>query len=83
MFSYNWLVVAFPVLLWLANAVCSAIIIYITATLRTDALLSVDKLAPFLTAFLVVTLATNLLTTGAYSIPCPSLSCPSVLTFRI
>ncbi|KIP05679.1 hypothetical protein PHLGIDRAFT_119583, partial [Phlebiopsis gigantea 11061_1 CR5-6] len=63
-FARRWAVVALPALLWLANAVCSAVIIYITSTLRTDALLSIAQLAPFLTAFLVLTLATNVLTTG-------------------
>ena len=63
-FSYRWLVIVFPILLWTANAVCSAIIIYITATLRKDTLLSTNLLSPFLTSFLVVTLVTNLLTTG-------------------
>lgn len=72
-FAYRWLVIVFPSLLWAANAVCSAIIIYITSTLRRDALLSVDQLSPFLTAFLALTLVTNLLTTGACSCsPFPS-----------
>jgi hypothetical protein len=63
-FSYKWLVIVFPILLWLGNAVCSAAIIYISATLRTNALLNINQLSPFLTSFLVITLVTNLLTTG-------------------
>lgn len=63
-FSWNWWVISFPVLLWLANAACSAVIMYITATLRTNTLLNVNQLSPFLTSFLVITLVTNLLTTG-------------------
>lgn len=63
-FSYQWLIIILPVMLWLGNAICSAAIIYISATLRTNALLNVNQLSPFLTAFLVITLVTNLLTTG-------------------
>lgn len=58
------MVIVLPSILWLGNAVCSAIIIYITSTLHTDALLSADKLSPFLTSFLAITLVTNILTTG-------------------
>ncbi|GJF00792.1 hypothetical protein PsYK624_170930 [Phanerochaete sordida] len=60
----KWLVVAVPALLWVGNAGISGAIIYITATLRKDALLSVAALSPLLNAFLVITLVTNLLTTG-------------------
>ena len=63
-FSYNWLVIVFPVVLWLGNLACSIAIIYITSTLRTNALLNINQLSPFLTSFLVITLVTNLLTTG-------------------
>jgi len=64
-YFYNWKVVAAPVLLWLGNAVCCAIIIYITATLRTDAvLLNVSKLQPFFTSFMVTNLVTNGLVTS-------------------
>lgn len=59
-----WLVIALPALLWLGNAACSGAIIYITATLRQNALLNVNSLSPLVTAFLVITLVNNLLTTG-------------------
>ena len=68
MYTYNWWIVVFPILLWLGNAVCSSAIIYITATLRTNALLNINQLSPFLTSFLVLTLATNLITTGTISL---------------
>ncbi|THG99497.1 hypothetical protein EW026_g2856 [Hermanssonia centrifuga] len=63
-FNYKWLVIIFPVLLWLANAVCAVAIIIITATLHQTALIHIGNLKPWITAFLVVTLLTNLITTG-------------------
>ncbi|KAI0085804.1 hypothetical protein BDY19DRAFT_895916 [Irpex rosettiformis] len=63
-FFYDWRVVAFPILLWFANAACGITIIYISATLRTDTLITANQLSSFIMSFLVITLVTNLLTTG-------------------
>lgn len=53
--------------MWLADVACSVMIIVITATLRTDALISQQKLLkPFLYSFFCITIALNFLTTGAY-----------------
>lgn len=65
MFSHSWLIIAFPCVMWLADLACSIVIIYISATLRQDALISTQgHLKPFLWAFFSVTIALNLLTTG-------------------
>jgi len=63
-FYRKWLVISFPLLMWLANLANSIIIIYITATLKTHATLNVNNLMPFITSFLVLNLATNMLVTG-------------------
>jgi len=63
-YYYRWLVVAVPLLFWITNIVLSAIIIFISSTLKIHAVLSVGNLKPFITSFLVLNLATNMLTTG-------------------
>lgn len=63
-FFYNYWVIVVPVALWVGNAVCAVAIIYISATLRSDTLITADRLSSFIKSFLVITLATNLLTTG-------------------
>ena len=64
-FAHNWTIALVPVLMWLADVACSVMIIYITATLRADALISQQKLLkPFLYSFFSITIALNFLTTG-------------------
>lgn len=51
--------------MWLADVACSVMIIFITATLRKDAVLSQQGLLkPFLLSFLIITIVLNFLTTG-------------------
>ena len=64
-FAHNWTIASIPILMWLADVACSVMIILITATLRTDALISQQKLLkPFLYSFFSITIALNLITTG-------------------
>ncbi|PSR75960.1 hypothetical protein PHLCEN_2v8765 [Hermanssonia centrifuga] len=64
-FSHKWLIIAFPLLMWLANVACSVMIIFITATLRQDTTISQQRLLkPFLYSFFIITIALNLLTTS-------------------
>ena len=64
-FSHSWAVACVPILMWLGDVACSVMIILITATLRTDALISQQKLLkPFLYSFFCITIALNFLTTG-------------------
>lgn len=62
-------------MLWFGNLACRVAIAYITSTLRGNALLNTNhSLSAFLLSFLVITLITNLLTTGA-SLVCDSCRC--------
>jgi len=63
-FGWKWLVVAVPILMWLANAALAGMITFIEVTLHTNTLLSTSKISPLTTTFLVITLVLNLLTTG-------------------
>lgn len=83
-FSHSWAVIVFPLLMWLADVACSVMIILITATLRTDALISTQKLLkPFLYSFFAVTIGLNCLTTGASASLTHVLSaCPDPQTRR-
>ncbi|THG93988.1 hypothetical protein EW026_g7390 [Hermanssonia centrifuga] len=69
-FSHKWLIIAFPLLMWLANVACSVMIIFITATLRQDTTISQQRLLkPFLYSFFIITIALNLLTTTQRGLP--------------
>jgi hypothetical protein len=64
-FAHSWRVAFVPVLMWLADLACSVMIIYITATLRRDAVISQQSLLkPFLYSFFCVTITLNFVTTG-------------------
>ncbi|KAF8652581.1 hypothetical protein AX16_004334 [Volvariella volvacea WC 439] len=64
-YNQKYYVVVFPVLIWLAETVCGAMIIYVEATLTNNhALLNSSQLSPFITSMLTLTLAMNLITTS-------------------
>ncbi|KAJ3553789.1 hypothetical protein NM688_g3430 [Phlebia brevispora] len=64
-FLHRWKIIIVPLLMWLANAVLSAIIIFITATLHQDAIISCQaSLKPFLYSFFAINIILNILTTG-------------------
>lgn len=64
-YSRSWKIILLPILMWLADVACSVMIIFITATLRKDAVLSQQGLLkPFLLSFLIITIVLNFLTTG-------------------
>lgn len=74
-FSHDWRIAVVPAVLWFGNLACSVAIAYITSTLRGNALLNTNhSLSAFLLSFLVITLITNLLTTGACLV-CDSCRC--------
>ncbi|RPD78889.1 hypothetical protein L226DRAFT_530766 [Lentinus tigrinus ALCF2SS1-7] len=60
----NWKIVVVPVLLWLAETACGWVIVYIEATLHTAATLNEERLVPFITSVLSLTLAMTTMTTG-------------------
>ena len=64
-FAHSWLVIIFPIILWLASLACSIMIIYITDTLRQDTTISQQSLLkPFLYSFFIITIVLNLIVTG-------------------
>lgn len=64
-YSRSWKIALLPILMWLADVACSVMIIFITATLRQDTVISQQHmLKPFLLSFFIVTIALNFLTTG-------------------
>ncbi|RDX54760.1 hypothetical protein OH76DRAFT_1340756 [Lentinus brumalis] len=63
-YDRKWKYVAVPALLWLAESVCGWIAVYITATLHSSATLNEQRLVPWITAFLSLTLAMTTITTG-------------------
>lgn len=62
-YNRRWWVVAFPVLMWLATAATSGVTVYIEATIGSGNL-NQSQFEPFITSTLVLTLATNLITTS-------------------
>ncbi|PFH53622.1 hypothetical protein AMATHDRAFT_73422 [Amanita thiersii Skay4041] len=63
-YSRNWPIVFLPVLMWMAETVCGAMIIFHEATLASsDKLLNSSSLVPWITSMLALTLVTNLTTT--------------------
>ncbi|KAI0346626.1 hypothetical protein BDW22DRAFT_1323122 [Trametopsis cervina] len=64
-YSHKWTVIMLPLIMWAADAAFSVVIIWISATLRQDAVISTQVLLkPFLYSFFCVTIILNLLTTG-------------------
>lgn len=64
-FAHSWLIIIFPMILWLASLACSIMIIFITATLRQDTTISQQSLLkPFLYSFFIVTIVLNFIVTG-------------------
>lgn len=62
-YNRRWFVIVGPALMWIGTAVCSSFTIYIEARLDTG-VLSQSQLKPFITSTLVLTLATNVITTS-------------------
>ena len=64
-YSRRWLIVAFPILLWLADAAVAGMIIYATATQTEDGLMNGKAITKLTASFLSITLLTNFISTGA------------------
>ncbi|KAF7422213.1 hypothetical protein PC9H_010369 [Pleurotus ostreatus] len=62
-YDRNWWVVAFPILLWLGTTACGIMTSYSEAAVGVGTL-DQSVIKPFITSMLVLTLATNMLTTG-------------------
>ncbi|KAF9492859.1 hypothetical protein BDN71DRAFT_1396016 [Pleurotus eryngii] len=62
-YDRNWWVVAFPILLWLGTTACGVMTSYSEAAVGVGTL-DQSVIKPFITSMLVLTLATNMLTTG-------------------
>jgi len=65
-YSRNWLVIMFPLLMWLGETACGIMAAYREATLPTDGsgMLNTSRLSPWITGLLSLTLAMNLITTS-------------------
>ncbi|KIP07596.1 hypothetical protein PHLGIDRAFT_35367 [Phlebiopsis gigantea 11061_1 CR5-6] len=63
-YSRNWLVIAPLCLIWLAGMATEGVSCYIEFTLHQSALLNTSQLTPFITSFLTITLALNLIATS-------------------
>jgi hypothetical protein len=66
-YEKSWRVVAFPMLLWLGTAACTAMNIQIEANLHSHALITSGSLQPVIISFWVLTITQNILTTGQSS----------------
>lgn len=64
-YGHRWWVTILPTLMWLAGLACTVIIIWYTATLQQDTVLSTThSLQPWIYSFLAITFALNIITTG-------------------
>ncbi|KAJ7585094.1 hypothetical protein C8J56DRAFT_142259 [Mycena floridula] len=63
-FNRQYIFIAFPALLWVADAVCAVVLIWIQATVTAKSLVNVGKLKPFLTAYTALTIPLNVITTS-------------------
>ncbi|KAG6908537.1 hypothetical protein DXG01_004308 [Tephrocybe rancida] len=64
-YGKNWLVIIFPVLIWLGGTACGIMTTYVEATLSHNPnLLNAPNVVPFITGMLSLTLAMNLITTS-------------------
>lgn len=66
-YYYNWLIIIVPVILWVANFVCYTLAVYVTATQKSDAILNVSSLKPFLLAGMATSAVGSMLSTGSPS----------------
>lgn len=74
-YSRRWLVIGFPIMLWLANLALSIVIIWLTSTTRTDTIITHQRpLKPFLCSFFSATIALNLIAIGMYFLGFPRTS---------
>ncbi|KAJ7585093.1 hypothetical protein C8J56DRAFT_1166273 [Mycena floridula] len=63
-FDRQYIFIAFPALLWVADAVCAVVLIWIQATVTAKSLVNAGKLDPFLTAYTALTIPLNVITTS-------------------
>ncbi|KAG6864814.1 hypothetical protein C0991_007000 [Blastosporella zonata] len=64
-YDKSWLIILFPLMIWLGGTACGIVTVYVEATLREDPrYLNAPNLSPFITSMLALTLAMNLITTS-------------------
>ncbi|KAJ6595600.1 hypothetical protein DFH09DRAFT_973684, partial [Mycena vulgaris] len=63
-YSKSWRVVALPILLFLGGGVCNVMTLILEANLHSNALVTSKALKPVITAFWILTIVLNILTTG-------------------
>ncbi|KAJ7576922.1 hypothetical protein C8J56DRAFT_971940 [Mycena floridula] len=63
-YGKSYLVIAFPLLIWMADTACAMVLTWIEATFHSHSLLLAGKFGPFLTSFASLTIVQNVITTA-------------------